>query len=462
MSQIDFSTKRSVHVIGAGGAGMGAIASVLRSMGHQVTGSDLRDGTIVARLRAEGVAVAIGHDASNLGEAELVAVSSAVGPANIELRAAQDRGLDVMRRSDILPAIAANRRTIAVAGTHGKTTTASMLALTLVESGLNPSFIIGGDVNEIGTGAAWSGGEWFVVEADESDGTFLSLTPEIAVVTNVEADHLENYDGSPQALNAAFKRFLEAATHKIVCADDPGAEALGAETDSVSYGTSVDADYRMTDVALGMPEVGFDLWNGNVKLGRVVSPTPGLHNARNAAAATVSAILSGASFSDATRALRRFGGVARRFEFRGEAAGVCFVDDYAHLPAEVSAALATARNGDWRRVICVFQPHRYSRTAALGTAFAHSFVQADHTAITGIYPSGESPRAGVTERIVLDAVLDAHPWCSIAWLPRLDEVADWLEATLRPGDLCLTLGAGDLTTMADIVIERLEAHESSR
>ena len=459
MNLVDLSSPRSVHVIGAGGAGMGAIASVLRSMGHRVSGSDLREGMVVARLRAEGVPVTIGHDAANLADAELVAVSSAVGPANVELRAARERGLDILRRSDILPAIAARRRTIAVAGTHGKTTTSSMLALALVESGLNPSFIIGGDVNEIGTGAMWSDGEWFVVEADESDRTFLSLTPEIAVVTSVEPDHLEAYDGSQEALSDAFRRFLASAPHKVVCADDAGAAALAADCDALTYGTSPDADFRMTDTALGMPEIAFDLWNRDVRLGRVESPTPGLHNARNAAAAVVCAVVAGASFSDAARALRRFGGVARRFEFRGQAAGVSFVDDYAHLPGEVAAALSTARDGDWRRVVCVFQPHRYSRTAALGAAFAHSFVQADHIAITGIYPAGESPRAGVTERVVLDSVLEAHPWCSISWLPRLDEVADWLEAMLRPGDLCLTLGAGDLTAMADIVIERLESRQ---
>ena len=439
---------------------MGAVASVLHAMGHRVTGSDLRDGPVVARLRAEGVPVAIGHDAANIGEASLVAISSAIGESNPEVRAAAQRSIPVVRRSELLPAIAAQRRTIAVAGTHGKTTTSSMLALVLVEAGVRPSFIIGGDVNEIGTGAMWDGGDWFVVEADESDGTFLSLDAEIAVVTSVEADHLEAY-GSFDALRDAFGRFLAAAPQRIVCADDPGVIALGASAGAVTYGTAEGADYRMVDVSLQMPMSSFELQHRGDVLGRVSLPTPGLHNARNAAAAVVAALTAGASFDAAVRALERFGGVARRFEFRGEAGGVTFVDDYAHLPSEVSAAVAAARCGPWRRVVCVFQPHRYSRVASIGPDFADCFVGADHLILTGIYPSGEAPRPGVTSKIVLDAVLDAHPWSAVTWLRRLDEVADWLTGELRPGDLCLTLGAGDLTAVPDMVIERLEAAAGS-
>ena len=454
---LDLSSPTAVHVVGAGGAGMGAIASVLRSMGHRVTGSDLRDGPIVARLRAEGIPVAIGHDPDNIGDAALVAISSAIRDNNPEVQAAVRRQIPVVRRSDILPAIASNRRTIAVAGTHGKTTTTSMLALVLVEAGLNPSFIIGGDVNEIGTGAAWNSGEWFVVEADESDRTFLSLPADVALVTNVEPDHLESYGGSASALFEAFGQFLEGANHKVVCADDPDAARLAALfDDTVTFGTDPEADYRMSDVSLQMPLSSFDLWHRDYRLGRVELPVPGMHNALNAAAATVAALTAGATFEDAMRALARFGGVARRFEFRGDVDGITFVDDYAHLPREISAALAASRAGDWRRVVCVFQPHRYSRVASIGTDFADSFVEADELVLTGIYPSGEAPIPGVTTKIVLDAVLDAHPWAAVTWLPRLDEVADWLEGRLRPGDLCLTLGAGDLTSVPDLVIERLE------
>jgi UDP-N-acetylmuramate--alanine ligase len=461
VSAAELSTPRVIHVVGAGGAGMGAIASVLHSMGHRVSGSDLRDGPVVARLRAEGVPVAIGHDPANLGDANLVAISSAVRDDNPEVREAASAGVPVVRRSDILPAIASHRRTIAVAGTHGKTTTSSMLALALREAGLNPSFIIGGDVNEIGTGAMWDTGEWFVLEADESDRTFLAIDAEVAVVTSIEPDHLEAYGGAPSALMDAFGEFLSSSRHRVVCADDPVAARLGADTGATTYGTSSDADYRMSDVSLRMPESSFDLHHGQTRLGRLRLPTPGLHNARNAAAAVVAAIVAGAPFDDAARALARFGGVARRFEFRGDVAGVTFVDDYAHLPSEVAAALAAARTGQWRRVVCVFQPHRYSRVASIGADFADSFAGADHLVLTGIYPSSEAPRPGVTSKIVLDAVLDAHPWSPVTWLPRLDEVADWLVDRLRPGDLCLTLGAGDLTSVPDVVIERLEATSTS-
>ena len=247
---LDLSSPWAVHVVGAGGAGMSAIASVLAAMGHAVTGSDLRDSPIVARLRAEGVPVAIGHDPANLGAAEVVAVSSAIGDTNPEVRAARDSGIPVVRRKDILPAIASGRRTIAVAGTHGKTTISSMLALVMVEAGLDPSFIIGGDVNEIGTGACWGDGDWFVVEADESDLTFLSLNPEVAVVANVEPDHLDAYGDDRTALESAFARFLASAERSVVCADDETAARLGAAAGAVSYGTSPDADYRMTDLVV--------------------------------------------------------------------------------------------------------------------------------------------------------------------------------------------------------------------
>jgi len=453
----DLSTPRRVHVIGAGGAGMGAIASVLHRMGHSVTGSDLKDGPVAERLRADGIEIAIGHDAAHLGDAEFVAISTAIPDHNPEVKAARERGLDVLRRGDILPAIAAERRAIAVAGTHGKTTTSSMLALVLVEAELRPSFIIGGDVNEIGSGAVWDEGEWFVIEADESDRTFLSLGAEVALVTNVEPDHLETYDNDPEKLTLAFQEFATAASTRVMCADDEGSAALAVAVGGVTYGTSESADYRMIDVDRQRSSVEFTLTHDGAALGRIRLPTPGLHNARNAAAAAVTGLLLGAPIDAAIRALGRFGGVARRFEFRGEADGVVFVDDYAHLPTEVEAAVQAARDGDWGRVVCVFQPHRYSRTAALWQDFADSFEEADQLVITDVYASGETPRPGISGKLLVDAVLDAHPWANVAYMPRLDDVQAWLDSRLAPGDLCLTLGAGDLTTIPDAVIERRRA-----
>jgi len=453
----DLDTPRRVHVVGAGGAGMGAIASVLQSMGHFVTGSDLKDGPVVQRLIAAGIPVAVGHLPVNIGDAEMLAVSTAVPEHNPEVRAAREAGIPVLRRTEILPAIAAARRTIAVAGTHGKTTTSSMLSLVLVEANMHPSFIIGGDVNEIGSGAAWGDGEWLVIEADESDRTFLSLGAEIALVTNVEPDHLGTYGNDPNQLRAAFAEFASAAAICIACIDDPGAAELAGAVGATTYGTHPDSDYRMTDILRSRSSISFTLSHADAEVVRVDLPTPGLHNARNAAAAVVAAIKVGAPVDAAARALSRFGGVARRFEFRGEANGVVFVDDYAHLPTEISAAISAAADGDWKRVVCVFQPHRFSRTADLWRDFGGAFPQADQLVITGIYPAGETPRPGVTAKLVVDAVLDQDPRFPVAWMPRLSDTVDWLVSHLRPGDLCLTLGAGDLTGVPDVVIERIEA-----
>ena len=456
---LDLSSPRRIHLIGAGGAGMGAIASVLAAMGHEVSGSDLKEGLIVERLRAEGIGVAIGHKAANVGGAELVAISSAIPEHNSELTAARRLGIEVLRRMDLLPAISEQRRTVAVAGTHGKTTTSSMLSMVLTEAGFQPSFIIGGDINEIGSGAVWGDGDWMVVEADESDRTFLSLGPEVAVVTNIEPDHLETYGGEPSALHDAFVEFADGAANCVMCADDPGALALAQQSGAVTYGTVSVADYQLVDIVKRRAAVSFSLKHRGEQVVSVDLPTPGLHNALNAAAAVVVALQIGAPADAASRALSRFGGVARRYEFRGEASGVTFVDDYAHLPAEVEAALAAAADGDWKRIVAVFQPHRYSRIAALGQDFADAFLQADEVVVTDIYSAGETPRPGVTGKLVVDAVLGAHPQTRISYEPHLGDVADLLAERLRRGDLCLTLGAGDLTGVPDAVLERLRSDQ---
>ncbi len=457
----DLTTSRRVHVVGAGGAGMGAIASVLSSMGHSVTGSDLKDGPVVQRLVAAGIPVTVGHDSSNIGDAEMLAISTAIPDRNPEVRAAIESGVPVLRRAEILPAIAATRRTIAVAGTHGKTTTSSMLSLVMVEANLSPSFIIGGDVNEIGTGAAWDEGEWLVIEADESDRTFLSLGAELALVTNVEPDHLGTYGGDPDNLRAAFHEFATQARTCIACADDAGAAEVAAAAGAVTYGLSPGADYRLTDLVKSRSSIAFTLVHLGEEMVRIDLPTPGLHNALNAAAAVVTGSIIGAPVDAAARALSRFGGVARRFEFRGEASGIVFVDDYAHLPTEIDAAIAAARDGQWDRIVCVFQPHRFSRTAALWKEFGRAFNGADQLVVTEIYPAGETPRPGVTAKLIVDSVLDADPDFPVVFQPRLADAADWLASNLRSGDLCLTLGAGDLTALPDVLVERIGAGSSS-
>jgi UDP-N-acetylmuramate--alanine ligase len=443
---LDLTQPQRVHVVGVGGAGMSAIATVLATMGHRVTGSDLRASPALERLRAAGIEVAVGHRAENVGDIDAVTISTAVPSTNPEVIAAAERGIPVLRRAEVLAAISATRRTIAVAGTHGKTTTSSMLALVLVEAGLRPSFIVGGEVNEIGTGAVWNDGEWFVVEADESDGTFLELPTEVAIVTSVEPDHLEHYGGR-DALVDAFDRFLAAARVRIVCADDEAAARLGGAHDAVTYGTAESADYRMVDVERTRTSTAFAIEHAGTRVGEVRLPVPGLHNARNACAAFAAGVSVGAAPDAAVRALARYAGVARRFQFRGERNGVTFVDDYAHLPTEVAAALAAAADGAWHRIVCVFQPHRYSRTASLWREFADAFTATDVLVVTDVYGAGEAPRPGVTGKLIVDAVLDAHPEQRLAYLPARGDLVPYLRRTLRPGDLCLTLGAGDLTSL---------------
>ncbi len=450
---LDLRTPRHIHIVGIGGAGMSAIALVLSAMGHTVTGSDLKDSPVAERLRSHGITVAVGHRAENVGTVDAVTYSPAVALSNPEIVAARDQGALVVARSGTLAAICATRRCLAVAGTHGKTTTASMLSLILVEAGLHPSFLIGADVNEVGTNAVWDKGEWLVVEADESYGTFQAIHPDLALLTNVEADHLDHY-GTFEELRSAFSQFVAGATEgAVVSADDAQAAAIGAERGAVSVGLAEGATYTMSAPVQTRSSVAFTLHGPEGELGEVRLGVPGLHNARNAAMAAVGALRAGVPFSAAQSALARFAGVTRRFEFRGEANGVTFVDDYAHLPSEVRAVLATAKEGGWSRVVAVFQPHRFSRTAALALQFGTAFRDADVLVVTDIYSAGEAPVPGVSGRLVADAVRAQDPRLPVTYAPGWEELRRTVASLLQPGDLCFTMGAGDLTTLPDQLME---------
>ena len=445
-----------VHIVGVGGAGMSAIALVLAGMGHTVSGSDLKESPGLDRLRLVGVDVSVGHAPENVpADTDAVVISTAVPRSNVEVRAAEAAGIPVLRRAEVLAAIVATTRGIAVAGVHGKTTTSSMLALILRGAGTHPSFVIGGELNEVGTNAAYDDGEWMVVEADESDGTFLELGVEAAIVTNVEPDHLDHY-GDFATMIRAFADFLARVPGpRVVCADDPILRSIVADRPGpVTYGWSDDADYRITDYEPGRVGSRYMLHHGSERLGAITLPVPGRHNALNAAGAAAMAIELGIGFDAIVRALGAFGGVARRFQFRGEAAGTTLVDDYAHLPGEVVQAIRAARESGWPRVVVAFQPHRYSRTGRLWREFADSFGDADQLILTDIYSAGEAPIPGVSGRLVLRAVLDAHPALPVAYFPRRTELADRISGYLRPGDLLLTLGAGDLTTLPDELVAR--------
>ncbi len=443
-----------MHIVGIGGAGMSAIATVLLAMGHAVSGSDAADSARLRRLAQEGAVVHVGHDPAWIGDADVVAVSTAIPSANVEVMAADRRGLRVWRRAELLAAICAERRTIAVSGTHGKTSTSGMLAVILRHTGRRPSYIIGSEITGLGPGAAWApDGEWLVVEADESDGTFLALGAEAVVVTSVEPDHLDFY-GSEAALHEAFRRFVAAAAGpRVLCADDIGAAALAAggsrDPGPITYGTSDGAAVRIEGVTLERAGCRFSLVADGSTHGPFYVAAPGLHNARNAAAALTMATALGVPWNQAGAALAQYQGVARRAERRGERDGVAFIDDYGHLPGEVAAMLAAVLAGGWRRVVAVFQPHRFSRTEALWRQFADAFVAAEVVLVTDIYPAGEPPRAGVSGRLIVDAVRAAHPDADVRYVPTLDDAEAALTEILRPGDVCVTLGAGDVTTLPD-------------
>lgn len=440
---------------------MSAIATLLLEMGHEVTGHEpAADTPFLGALRVLGAQIATGEPGP-LPDTDAVVVSTATPEDHPHLVAARVAGISVQHRAAALAGIGRSRTTVAVAGTHGKTTTAALLATLLTAVGAEPGYIVGAEVAGLGRNAAWGGSGPLVAEADESDGSFLALGARSAIVTNVEPDHLEHWGGEPE-LRAAFERFVASlADTAVLCLDDPGSAALIERArSSVTYGTAEAADYRIDEVATEGTGVRFTLRHGAEVVPVDVPAAPGIHNARNAAAAIALAHTLGVGLQDAADALSTFRGVARRFEVRGEAAGVVLVDSYDHLPTEVAAALAAARAGRWNRVVCCFQPHRFSRTEALGRSFADCFADADLLAVTGIYPAGEAPRPGVTGKIVVDAVLDAHPWKRVAWLPTLDDLVTYLGSVLRPGDLCLTLGAGDLTTIPPRVLTLLEGRRS--
>jgi UDP-N-acetylmuramate--alanine ligase len=442
---------------------MSAIATVLTAMGHIVSGSDAADSERLRRLAAGGARVHAGHAARQVAGADMLVVSTAIPADNVEVVAAHERGLPVWRRAEMLGAICAQRRTMAVSGTHGKTTTSAMLAAILSAAGLRPSYLIGGDIRGGGAGASWdSSSEWFVVEADESDGTFLELGAEAVVITSIEPDHLDHY-GDEAALRAAFWTFAAAAPGpRVLCADDAGAASLAAALDAdrpgsgrvISYGTSPTATVRIEDVSCDRNGSVFSIRSGGTTAGPFAVGAPGLHNIRNAAAAMTMAHALGVPWPEAGRALGTYGGVARRFERRGERHGVTFVDDYGHLPGEAAAVLGTAAAGGWERVVVVFQPHRYSRTASLWRDFANAFSGADVLLVTDIYPAGEMARPGITGRLIADAVRTAHPAADVRYVETLDDAAEELRRTLRPHDLCLTLGAGDVTTLPDRFLDR--------
>lgn len=446
-----------VHLVGIGGAGMSAIARVLIESGREVSGSDQRESAVLAALRALGVTVEIGHRSRWVAGAGLVVVSAAVAPDNVEVVAARDAGIPVVARGDMLARLTAGLATVAVAGTHGKTTTSGMVATLAQAAGLDPTWLLGADLAQRGAGGHLGAGEVAVVEADEAYGSFLWLAPHIAVVTNVEEDHLDHY-GTMTALEAAFVRFAASVTGTLIlCADDPRAAALRAAaapgTRVVTYGlAATPVDVTATGVVTGASGSSYHLTLGGEPAAEVSLHIAGRHNVLNSLAAAAAGLALGLTPAAVAAGLATFAGAARRFEYRGSFRGVDLVDDYAHHPTEVAATLEAARWGPWRRVIAAFQPHLYSRTQAMWPAFGAALARADVAVLTDVYGAREQPVPGVTGKLIVDAVCEEHPGGRVAYLAHLDEVAGYIRSVARPGDLVLSMGAGDITTLAQRIL----------
>lgn len=453
------------HFIGIGGAGVSGLARVLHDRGEVVTGSDLRASRYASALEQAGVRVFIGHDDANLGDPEVVVVSTAIPEWNPELVAARERGIPVWPRAKMLAHLAGDDKTLAVAGTHGKTTTSSMLATTLDGMGLDPTFLIGGELNDIGSNARCGRGGYYVVEADESDGSFLFLSPHLSIITNMEADHLDHY-GSFEAIVETFGRFIERTDSTgavVVYGDDPRLAELARETAPgrvVTYGRGQDVDIRWHSAQRQGRGHTFivDFPDGSAVQG--TTAVPGVHNVENATAVLAAVWALGLDVSQAATALARFEGVRRRFDQVGSAGGVTVVDDYAHHPTEVRATLAGARAAGFDRILVVFQPHRYSRTAALGTEFGECFSDADRVVLMDVYGAGETPVPGISGKTVLDALLQADPRAQAAYFPHRGDIESYVAQCVRPGDLVMTMGAGDVTTVGPELVRALtERHE---
>jgi UDP-N-acetylmuramate--alanine ligase len=444
---------RRLHFVGIGGAGMSGLALVARELGAEVTGSDRAESSYCARLRAHGIEPAIGHDAANVPAGAALVVSTAIAEDNPELAAARAAGAAILHRADLLGELTRLKRSIAIAGTHGKTTTCGMVADALVACGRDPAYLIGGELRSADTNAAWGGGDWIVVEADESDRSFVKLGREVAVVTNVELDHHATY-ASLAELEAAFAEFAAPAAVRVlgdgVELDGKGEEVRFAIADD---GRADDApgarDLRATRVELRPLGSRFEVGGVPVELN-----VPGRHNVLNALAALAACRAAGVPVEQAAPALARFRGTGRRFEARGATAtGAGVFDDYAHHPTEVRATLAAARTLGAERVVACFQPHLYSRTRELAQGFGQALALADLVVVVDVYPARERAQdfPGVSGLLVARAAADAAGGRPVWWLPSLDEAADRLAGELRAGDVLLTLGAGNVDRVADLL-----------
>jgi len=461
-----FTTIQNVHFVGIGGIGMSGLAEILLDQGFRVSGSDLALSDVTERLASLGAHVVEGHAAENVVGADVVVYSSAVAPEeNPETAAALRRKIPVIRRAEMLAEVTRMKYGIAVAGTHGKTTTTSMIGLVLIEGGVDPTVIVGGRLSGLGGSNARLGrGEWTVVEADEFDRSFLSLSPTVAVITNLEREHLDIYSD----LDDLKRSFIEFA-NKVpfygfvaLCLDEPSLMDILPQVKKrvVSYGTTPQCDVRAIDPVFTERHSRFTVMRKGETLGEITVPVPGEHNMKNALAAVAVGLETGVSFESIARALAQFTGVYRRFEIKGEANGVMVIDDYAHHPTEVRATLKALRNGWRRRVVAIFQPHTYSRTRDFYEEFGKAFVNADVAIITDVYAARERPIQGIDGELIVHSAA-AYGHRSVCYVPDRADVAARALELIEPGDMVITMGAGDIWKSADEILEALTVREGA-
>jgi UDP-N-acetylmuramate--alanine ligase len=452
-----------IHFIGIGGYGMSAIAKVLLEMGYKVTGSDVAMSALAQKLQQQGAEVHIGHSPEMVHGADLLVYSSAVAQDDVELVEARKLNIPVLHRSEMLARLLNERKGVAVAGAHGKTTTSSMIALVLEECATDPTYIIGGEIVNLGTNAKAGKSDYVVAEADESDGTFLQYHPAIAVVTNIEADHLENYDGDFANIKAAYVQFLsqlQPGGKAIVNADDENIRELlpNIEGDTITFGMGEAADYTATEIQPGDRRISFMMNHHGEQLGTVHLSVPGIHNVYNAMATIIACLQTGLSFTEAAAAIVRFQGAKRRFQVLGEARDILIVDDYAHHPTEIEVTLQAAR-ATGKRIIAIFQPQRYSRTYFLLDEFSRAFSEADEVIITDIYaPAGEKQIEGVHSSVLVD-LIRKHSNENATYVADKQTVIDELSSRMTAGDLIITMGAGDIWKVAKALADQLQSSE---
>ncbi len=449
-----------IHFVGIGGIGMSGIAEVLLTLGYRVSGTDLKESESTRRLVSLGADVKYGHSAEHLGACEVVVISSAVKSTNPEVVAARERGVPVIPRAEMLAELMRLKYGIAIAGSHGKTTTTSLVATVLRHAGLDPTAVIGGKLPSLGSNARLGQGEYLVAEADESDGSFMKLSPSLAVVTNIDPEHLDHY-GSLEALKATFLDFINKVPFyglAVLCIDAPNVQSLLPFVDKryVTYGFATLATYRAVDLRFDGVETSFTAVARGKELGRVTLPMPGKHNVLNALAVLAVIDFLGVAFDKYAEALQSFTGVGRRFTVRGTARGVMVVDDYGHHPAEVRATLEGARAGyKDRRIVVAFQPHRYTRTRDLLSDFACAFNEADLVYVCDVYAAGEDPIPSATsERLVEEMRASGHP--RARWVGKRSELATVIGPELREGDIVITLGAGDVWQTGEEILKQRE------